>query len=65
MLAARVAREQLHRHATRGSAASDHVKILEKTVNLMTSKQMEAFKVNEEPKEVQTATATPASAAAA
>lgn len=37
----------------RGSAADDHMKILKKTLNLMTSKQMEAFKVNKEPKEVQ------------
>jgi len=36
----------------RGSAANDHMKILAKTVNLMTSKQMEAFKVAKEPKEV-------------
>jgi hypothetical protein len=36
----------------RGPAASDHMKILAKTVNLMTSKQMEAFKVMKEPKEV-------------
>jgi uncharacterized protein (DUF1501 family) len=37
----------------RGSAADDHMKILKKTLNLMTSAQMEAFKVNKEPKEVQ------------
>jgi hypothetical protein len=37
----------------RGSAALDHAKILEKTRNLMTSPQMEAFKVAKEPKEVQ------------
>ena len=37
----------------RGSAAADHAKILEKTRNLMTSPQMEAFKVTKEPKEVQ------------
>jgi hypothetical protein len=37
----------------RGSAALDHAKILEKTRNLMTSPQMEAFKVTKEPKEVQ------------
>jgi uncharacterized protein (DUF1501 family) len=36
----------------RGSAADDHMKILRKTLNLMTSKQMDAFKVNKEPKEV-------------
>jgi uncharacterized protein (DUF1501 family) len=32
----------------RGSAAADHMKILQKTVNLMTSKQMDAFKVAQE-----------------
>ncbi|MCA9227789.1 MAG: DUF1501 domain-containing protein, partial [Planctomycetales bacterium] len=37
----------------RGSAAEDHQKILKKTLNLMTSEQMEAFKVTKEPKEVQ------------
>ncbi len=31
----------------RGSAATDHAKILDKTLSLMTSKQMEAFKVNQ------------------
>jgi hypothetical protein len=36
----------------RGSAAEDHRKILEKTVNLMTSAQMRAFKVEEEPQAV-------------
>ncbi len=36
----------------RGSAASDHMKILSKTVNLMTSKQMDAFKVTKEPQAV-------------
>jgi uncharacterized protein (DUF1501 family) len=36
----------------RGSAAEDHQKILRKTLNLMTSDQMEAFKVNKEPAEV-------------
>ena len=35
-----------------GSAAKDHEQILKKTLNLMTSKQMEAFKVNQEPEEV-------------
>jgi len=35
----------------RGSAATDHMKVLKKTLNLMTSKQMEAFKVNKEPAE--------------
>ncbi len=33
----------------RGSAAEDHQKILKKTLYLMTSKQMEAFKVAQEP----------------
>jgi uncharacterized protein (DUF1501 family) len=37
----------------RGSAAEDHQKMLKKTLNLMTSAQMEAFKVNKEPKSVQ------------
>jgi hypothetical protein len=37
----------------RGSAAEDHMKVLKKTLNLMTSKQMEAFKVAQEPAEVQ------------
>ena len=37
----------------RGSAADDHMKILKKTLNLMTSAQMDAFKVTKEPKEVQ------------
>ena len=37
----------------RGGSASDHAKILDKTLALMTSKQMEAFKVTKEPKEVQ------------
>jgi len=32
----------------RGTAADDHAKVLQKTLNLMTSKQMEAFKVNQE-----------------
>jgi len=36
----------------RGSAATDHQKILKKTLNLMTSKQMEAFKVASEPEDV-------------
>lgn len=42
----------------RGPSASDHAKILDKTLSLMTSKQMEAFKVNKEPKEVQEAYGT-------
>jgi uncharacterized protein (DUF1501 family) len=33
----------------RGEAADDHFRVLKKTVNLMTSKQMAAFKVNTEP----------------
>jgi hypothetical protein len=37
----------------RGSAADDHQKVLKKTLNLMTSAQMDAFKVAKEPKEVQ------------
>jgi hypothetical protein len=37
----------------RGAAAMDHMKILEKTVHLMTSKQMDAFKVSSEPKQAQ------------
>jgi Protein of unknown function (DUF1501) len=37
----------------RGAAAEDHLKVLDKTVNLMTSAQMDAFKVMKEPKEVQ------------
>ena len=36
----------------RGQAAMDHAKILDKTVKLMTSDQMKAFKVNEEPEEM-------------
>jgi uncharacterized protein (DUF1501 family) len=37
----------------RGAAAEDHMKVLKKTVNLMTSSQMDAFKVAKEPKDVQ------------
>lgn len=37
----------------RGSAAEEHYNILKKSVRLMTSKQMDAFKVTKEPKEVQ------------
>lgn len=37
----------------RGDYASDHSKLLTKTVKLMTSSQMEVFKVSKEPKEVQ------------
>jgi Protein of unknown function (DUF1501) len=36
----------------RGAAGEDHRKILKKTVDLMTSKQMEAFRVEKEPAEV-------------
>ncbi len=36
----------------RGSAAEEHAKVLGKTQELLTSKQMEAFKVREEPKEM-------------
>ncbi|MBA2114798.1 DUF1501 domain-containing protein [Bremerella alba] len=36
----------------RGPAAMDHAKILDKTVKLMTSDQMKAFKVMEEPEEM-------------
>lgn len=36
----------------RSTSADDHAKVLDKTLSLMTSKQMEAFKVNTEPKEV-------------
>ncbi|MEQ8784974.1 MAG: DUF1501 domain-containing protein [Pirellulaceae bacterium] len=36
----------------RGGAAEDHMKVLKKTLSLMTSKQMEAFKVAQEPPEV-------------
>lgn len=37
----------------RGGAAEEHAKIIHKTVKLMTSKQMDAFKVSREPKETQ------------
>jgi uncharacterized protein (DUF1501 family) len=37
----------------RGQSAQDHANILDKTVSLLTSKQMEAFKTNKEPSEVQ------------
>jgi uncharacterized protein (DUF1501 family) len=36
----------------RGPAADDHQKVLRKTLNLMTSDQMRAFRVNEEPEDV-------------
>ncbi|MEM7312191.1 MAG: DUF1501 domain-containing protein [Planctomycetota bacterium] len=37
----------------RGGAAKDHAKVLDKTLSLMTSEQMKAFKVSEEPSAVQ------------
>jgi uncharacterized protein (DUF1501 family) len=37
---------------SRGGPALDHIKVVEKTWNLMTSKQMDAFKVNQEPQAV-------------
>lgn len=37
---------------SRGEVPKDHAKILDKTLSLMTSKQMAAFKVDKEPKEV-------------
>jgi len=37
----------------RGQAAEDHQNILKKTLALMTSEQMKAFRVSEEPQEVQ------------
>jgi hypothetical protein len=37
----------------RGGAAEDHAKVLDKTLSLMTSQQMQAFKVQQEPAEVQ------------
>jgi hypothetical protein len=37
---------------SRGGLATDHIKVVEKTWNLMTSKQMDAFKVNLEPQAV-------------
>jgi hypothetical protein len=36
----------------RGTAAAEHAKILQSTVELMTSKQMEAFRVDAEPREM-------------
>ncbi len=36
----------------RGEAPKDHAKVLDKTLSLMTSKQMEAFKTDKEPREV-------------
>ncbi len=49
----------------RGESADDHYKVLQKTVSLMTSKQMDAFKVNKEPPEVQEKYGNTASATAA
>jgi hypothetical protein len=40
------------RSLNRTTSADDHASVLNKTLSLMTSKQMEAFKVNNEPKEV-------------
>lgn len=37
---------------SRGAASEDHQKILQKTLNLMTSEQMEAFRVEKEPQPV-------------
>jgi len=37
---------------TRGSAATEHQKVLKKTLDLMTSEQMEAFRVEKEPEEM-------------
>jgi len=37
----------------RGSSAADHQKVLKKTLDLMTSNQMQSFKVAQEPDEVQ------------
>ncbi len=36
----------------RGGAAADHMKVVDRTVRLMTSRQMEAFKISKEPAEV-------------
>lgn len=36
----------------RGGSARDHAKVLDRTVKLMTSEQMQAFKINEEPEAV-------------
>jgi uncharacterized protein (DUF1501 family) len=36
----------------RGPAATDHAKVLDKTLSLMTSQQMAAFKVNDEPEAI-------------
>lgn len=37
----------------RGIASTEHAKVLDKTLSLMTSKQMDAFKVDQEPTEMQ------------
>lgn len=37
---------------TRGGVALEHKKVVDKTVKLMTSKQMDAFKVSKEPQEI-------------
>jgi Protein of unknown function (DUF1501) len=37
---------------SRGQAAEDHMKILKKTLSLMSSKQMEAFKTDKEPENI-------------
>lgn len=44
--------EREFKSQNRGSAATEHAKILDKTLSLMTSKQMEAFKVQSEPQPV-------------
>ena len=44
--------EQSFVSQNRGSAAEDHMKVLQKTVNLMTSEQMAAFRVMQEPQAV-------------
>lgn len=36
----------------RGGSSNDHMKVVDKTIRLMTSKQMEAFKVNKETAEI-------------
>lgn len=37
----------------RGSIAEDHLKVIDKTVKIMTTTQMDVFKVGKEPKEIQ------------
>ena len=46
------ARAAVHRARTAAPAAAEHAKVLESTLELMTSQQMEAFRVDEEPAEV-------------